>query len=417
MLSSLWKRPGRSALTVTAIMISTALLISMLSITEGMRSRNMSSLESSDQDIVMTAMGYRGGIINSHAMAASLEEDDTNISFASPILVTSVSLHHRDKWYPLIAIGIIPERIEPFLSEDGTVELIGLEMSFEDWFETGDDPFFDDNYNGTFTGELLVTDFLSESIEVGTGGNVVLGQSGSEERNFTQSGTFSTPLTGEGIFGMVIQGIVIMHLSELQHLVGAGIHPESGEIEDRASSIIISMRDDKKTSGDVERFSGTLKERYPLFMVLTKSDRLDLVEERSNIADIFYTSAGSVSLVIGLLFVACVMIISIYERQSVIGIMRAIGISKRTIFRSIFMESIVLILTGASLGVLPGYLGSELIGNYMSYKYGLEIDFTYFTAGLVFKCLAYVLVIGCVFALFPAFKASRIQVIDAMNDR
>jgi len=387
----------------------------MLSITEGMRSRQTSSLAESDQDIVITAVGYRGGIRNTRRLTSILEEDAENISVAAPVLVSSVGLRHGEKWYPIIAIGFIPEKMEAFMSEDRKVDLFGLEMSFAEWFGTGKDPYFNDSYNGSFTGEALISSHLSESLDSGTGDMLLLGQSGTVERNFTVKGTFTTPLTGKGIFGMVIKGIVLLHLSELQSLIGAHLLTDTGEVDDRSSSIIISVNEDRKTSGDIGDIAFSIKERYPLFMVLTKNDRLTRVEERSDIADIFYTSAGSVSLVIGLLFVACIMIISIYERQKDIGILRAIGISKRTIFGSIFFESLILIFLGASLGIIPGYFGSEYMGSFMSEKYGLDLDFTSFTLSLVVKCLAYVLVVGCFFALIPALKASRLRVVDAMN--
>ena len=414
-LGSLLKRPGRSIMTILAVMISTSLLISILSISEGMREHNRATIETGDQDIVITAMGLRGGIRGGREIADRLESDTENISTAAPVLISSLGLVYNDKRYPVVAIGVIPETIEKFLSKDRGINLYGLEMEFNDWFETPGDPHFEQGYQGIYTGEILVSANLLEATGATKGSTLSFGLGGYSNRNLTVAGDFDSPLTGEGLFGMIVQGIIVMHLGELQSLVGSGIVPDTGEVDDRVSSIVISVTDDKKSASDVESITLSLQEVYPLFAILTRSDRMASVEQQSEIADIFYTSAGSVSLVIGLLFVACIMVISVYERQKEIGILRAIGISKRTIFTKIFSESFVLIVTGAALGIIPGYFGAELVGDFMAGKYGLEMEITSFTPMLVTRCVLYVIIVGSLFSLYPALKASRLRVIDAMR--
>ena len=402
-------------MTILAVMISTSLLISILSISEGMREHHRGTIETGEQDIVITAMGLRGGIRGGRTISNILESDTENISTAAPVLISSLGLNYQDKRYPVVAIGVIPEKIEKFLSKDRGINLYGLEMEFNDWFEIPGDPHYEQGYQGIYTGEILDSANLLQATGARKGNTLSFGLSGSPDRNLTVAGGFDSPLTGEGLFGMIVQGIIVMHLSELQSLVGSGIVPDTGEVDDRVSSIVISVTDHKKSASDVESITLSLQEVYPLFAILTRNDRMASMEQQSDIADIFYTSAGSVSLVIGLLFVACIMVISVYERQKEIGILRAIGISKRTIFKKIFSESLILIVVGAALGIIPGYFGAELVGDFMTGKYGLEMEMTSFTPMLVTRCVLYVIIVGSLFSLYPAFKASRLRVIDAMR--
>ena len=401
-------------MTILAVMISTSLLISILSITEGMRSRNAASIETGNQDIIITTMEYKGGIPHGREAAEKLENDSANISFASPMLISSLGLRYQDKWYPVIAIGVIPEKTEQFLTAEKTIRLFGLEMKFNEWFETPGDPHYNNSYKSDYTGEILISDNLFKEIGTQMGDVFSVGSENSHE-NFTIAGTFGSPLSGGGIFGKIFQGILMMHLSELQSLVGAHVVPDTGKVEDRISSIIISVRDNKKDSSDIDDIAMELRNDYPFYSVLTKSDQFARVEQRSDIADIFYTSAGTVSLVIGLLFVACIMVINVYERQKEIGVLRAIGISKKTIFTQVFLESFVLIAVGACVGIVPGYFGSDYISDFMCAKYGVDLEITSFSLALVLRCVLYVVVIGCLFSFYPAVKASRLEIIDAMK--
>ena len=415
LIGSILRRPGRSLMTVIAIMISTSLLISMLSITEGLRNRNRAYLEAGDQDIFIAGTGIRGGIRGGREIAERMEEDSRNISVASPILITSLGLRYQEEIYSVIAIGVIPEKIEKFLTKDGSIELYMMVLRFNDWFKTPGDPHFDNSYTSPYTGEILVNGEFMKKSGMAKGNSISMGSENSPGENFTVTGSFESPLTGGGLFGMIFKGIVVMHLSELQSLIGSDVVEDTGEIQDKVSSIVISVQGNKKKAPSVERIALDIQEEYPLFAVLTKSDRLALIEEQSEIGDIFYTAVGTVTLVIGLLFVACIMVISVYERQKEIGVLRAIGISRGTIFKQIFSESLVLIVLGACIGIVPGYFGSQYVSDFMAGKYGLDMEMTSFSLGLVLRCMIYVVAIGCLFSLYPAVKASRLEIIDAMR--
>ena len=76
---------------------------------------------------------------------------------------------------------------------------------------------------------------------------------------------------------------------------------------------------------------------------------------------------------------------------------------------------VVLIAVGACVGIVPGYFGSDYISDFMCAKYGVDLEITSFSLALVLRCVLYVVVIGCLFSFYPAVKASRLEIIDAMK--
>jgi len=132
------------------------------------------------------------------------------------------------------------------------------------------------------------------------------------------------------------------------------------------------------------------------------------------VAEVFYLAVGSVSMLIGLLFVATIMIVSVMERTREIGMMRSIGISRWSIFLQVFEESMVLVLVGALIGVLPGYWGASWAASYISTRIGLTIQLGFSTA-FVARSLLLVLAVGALFATYPAITAVRMNIVKAVT--
>ncbi|MCK5562167.1 MAG: ABC transporter permease, partial [Thermoplasmata archaeon] len=85
---NLKRRKGRTVMTIAAVAISMALLISMLAIAEGIWVDAVEDLEKSKEDILMvpgTELG--GGLNNGHELTNKLNADTSNISVAAPFLV------------------------------------------------------------------------------------------------------------------------------------------------------------------------------------------------------------------------------------------------------------------------------------------------------------------------------------------
>lgn len=413
-LRNAFRRKGRTAMTISAVAISMALLVSMLSIAEGILYNAQSSIEESKRDIIISAEGAHG-IANGHNLVKDMKANE-NISDASAVLVTDWSeflvLNFSDPGTNItddflsIGVGLVPGDEKTFLLDETERRFRDIfEVKFNDWFNVDGDPHHENNYTGEWTYEILIDENFAKRHNLSKGSELRINN---HPVNFQIIGTISTILSDEGIFKGIDLGVVVMHLSELQELINL-------TAKDVITSVSISIAEGHKDVETSRAIAKDIKTQYPFYMVMTKEDRLKSVQDQLVLARLFYTAIGSVSMLIGLLFVACIMIMSIFERTNEFGMMRAIGISKKTIFYQTLMESMVLVVTGAFIGLIFGYFGSQALGDYLRSSTGLNQEFTAFTPQLLIQSLLLIICFGTLISIYPAWTAARKKVVEAMR--
>jgi ABC-type antimicrobial peptide transport system permease subunit len=412
-LRNAFRRKGRTAMTMLAVAISMALLVSMLSIAEGILQNAVSGIEESKRDIIITGEGTHG-IVDGHQLVKTLKADE-NVSAASAILGDPSELLKikftdpnslEEKERASIVFGFIPDDEKVFLGDTDERRLRDIfEIKFNNWFNVGGDPHYENGYTGPWTYEILIDSTYAEKNNLSIGNEIEIED---HPHKFRINGTFTTLLSGEGVSSIIPFGIMIMHLSELQSLIGF-------EEDDLISSVSISLEEGSKDVEPARKIAKDIKNNYPFYRVSTKEDRLNSVSSQLELARLFYTAIGSVSMIIGLLFVACIMIMSVYERTNEFGMLRAIGISKKTIFVQILAESMVLVVLGAIIGLFFGYFTSQALGDYLRSVSGFNQEFTAFTPQLIYTSLLIIIVFGTFISLYPAWKAARKNVLDALR--
>lgn len=119
-------------------------------------------------------------------------------------------------------------------------------------------------------------------------------------------------------------------------------------------------------------------------------------------------SIALVSLVVGGIGIMNVMLASVIERTSEIGLRRTVGATRRDVLAQFLAESLMLTTMGGGLGIVLGIATTWAITTYAGWPVRLS-----FVALSV--ALAVSLVIGVVFGTYPATRASRLQPIDAVR--
>ena len=140
-------------------------------------------------------------------------------------------------------------------------------------------------------------------------------------------------------------------------------------------------------------------------------NQADVVEAQSSVARTFsllVASIASSSLVIGGVGILGVMLLSIQERVSEIGIRRAVGAKRRDILIQFVVESSFLGILGGIAGLLLG-LGASA-GAKMISEMPIVLDPEYIVLSLVFS-----LATGLIFGIYPSWKAARLDPIEALN--
>ena len=181
-------------------------------------------------------------------------------------------------------------------------------------------------------------------------------------------------------------------------------------------STIYAKADSRKNIERItEKISTVLRDRHKIlddaendFTVISQLDLENLKTETSELFTRLIVGVASISLVVGGIGILAVMLISVKERTREIGVRRAVGATKRDIIEQFLFESLLIGLFGGFFGVILGVgitLGASAWGLGALL---LDINSIYISTGV---CM----MIGVIFGLFPAIKASRLDPMVALT--
>jgi macrolide transport system ATP-binding/permease protein len=117
---------------------------------------------------------------------------------------------------------------------------------------------------------------------------------------------------------------------------------------------------------------------------------------------------AAVSLIVGGVGIMNIMLVSVTERTREIGLRMAVGANEKDILRQFLVEAVVLCLVGGLIGIIAGRGASLLVGMIMNWP-------TAPSATAAFVAVAVSVTVGVTFGYYPAWKASRLNPIDALR--
>ena len=140
-------------------------------------------------------------------------------------------------------------------------------------------------------------------------------------------------------------------------------------------------------------------------------DMLEQAQQLQNMSQSTTTQLiwiASISLLVGGIGVMNIMLVSVTERTSEIGLKKAIGAKKRRIRLQFLTEAAVLTSLGGIIGVLSGVGLSELISKMMDIPVAISIP-------AILVAVLFSMLIGVIFGLLPAVKAANLNPIEALR--
>ncbi len=162
---------------------------------------------------------------------------------------------------------------------------------------------------------------------------------------------------------------------------------------------------------EADAVRAALERRFPDALVSLSAEFAQSTDAKGQI-DAFAAVIGALAMLVGGIVVANTMMMSIYERTREIGTLRALGWPKRRILGQVVQESLWLCLLAGALGSISGVLllwaGSKL-------PMGDTFLASSWDAPMFVQAIGIALAVGLIASLYPAWRASRLQPVEALR--
>ncbi len=179
--------------------------------------------------------------------------------------------------------------------------------------------------------------------------------------------------------------------------------------------IIVRPRTREEVPAAMDEIRDILRRRRQLtsdepdnFGVSSQDALLDIYNQLTGATYLVLTAISAVALMIGGIGVMNIMLVSVTERTKEIGIRKAVGATKVSILAQFLIEAVILTGIGGVIGLILGEGLSYLINTYSPLP-------AYIPVWAIFVGLFVSAGVGIVFGLYPAWKAARLNPIDALR--
>jgi putative ABC transport system permease protein len=423
--SAIRLRKLRAGLTTLGVVIGIAAIVALLSITQGLQATITGQLQkgfATDTLIVSTGGGFGAGIggrTGTDSGFKLLINYTQMINGLSPNITTSIAIVQRTGF---IKSGNIT-RVTTIVGVDFAQYADIYSSTFV--AESGDIPLNPEN-NTLVVGKRVSDPWKNGTLFCNVNDNV--------EITWTNATNPFLPLN-ETYIGHV--GAV------LQEIGGFGVGPSDSSVyipiskaesffgTDECNMIIVKL-----VNSDEATIDSTSKVITDAFneevSVISATAVLNILSNVFSVIQLFLAGIAAISLLVAGIGIMNIMIVSLMERTREIGILKALGMKSRTVLLVFLSESVIIGLLGAVIGIGSGWVlanvvamvfsrsgGLFTVGNQAAVGGGLGgggmtitpvLTPTVFLGALVFG-----VGVSIIFALYPAWRASKLKPVEALR--
>ena len=180
-------------------------------------------------------------------------------------------------------------------------------------------------------------------------------------------------------------------------------------------TIVIGADSEDDTQRAQTQVAALLRDRHHIapgaaddFNIRNLADIAGTLTAATGALTVLLAAIAAVSLLVGGIGIMNIMLVSVTERTREIGLRMAIGAKGRNILAQFLAESLVLAVSGGIVGILLGVTTTQILARRFGWTIPIRPEIIGLAVG--FSCL-----VGVVFGLFPARKASRLDPIEALR--
>ncbi len=195
---------------------------------------------------------------------------------------------------------------------------------------------------------------------------------------------------------------------------------------EECSMIIVKLKNDNPATIDsVREAIGNVFEKQ--VSAISATYVLNLLSNIFYLISLFLAGIAAISLLVAGIGIMNIMIVSLMERTREIGILKALGMRSRTVLLVFLCESVIIGLLGAVIGIVSGWVLANVVavflgrggggfigGNQTASTGGMTIT-PILTPTVTLLALAFGVGVSAVFAVYPAWRASRLKPVEALR--
>lgn len=383
-LTSILANRMRSFLTILGIMIGVMSVILLISLVSGLKTYITSQIEGLGSNLLFVIPGRIGGARSPGGVQANrLEYADAN-SLRAKLQDTEVSAAIQRN-ATLKYGNKIDRSVAVFGVESNYPQIISLKLTDGDFLEKSDQQA---GRKVAVVGGTVKANLLGEGKAVGKQIDVA-------GLRYTVIG-----IVGKrgSIFGIDLDNAIYVPFSTAQRQFGI----------DKLNTIYISVKDPKKVKEVQDKATGILGKRLSEdeFTVQSQEQALSTISQITNVLTLALGGIAAISLLVGGIGIMNIMLVSVTERTREIGLRKAVGAKPSDIRSQFLIEAITLSGLGGIIGIILGVIISFIIGRFFT---------TTVPLWSILLSFGFSMVVGTVFGVAPALRASKLDPITALR--
>jgi len=390
-ISSIFANKLRTFLSVLGITIGIAAVIAVVSLGQGAGKSVQEKISSLGSNIVMITPGKVGGTGGkiAEALGDILSEDDVeniaqfcpSVDSVTPVLQRQLNLQYGSANTLSTVIGVYPN----------VFQMLDLEIDRGRTLT-----WYDEGKRVCVIGNEVKEDLFGDDDPIGKTIYVVTPVG---KQRMTVVGTLEP--AGQ-LLMFRPDNAVILPFNTAKNRI---FHTE------RLSLIMAQVASEDLTDQAIAEIDAYLFSQFKdeeKYKIISQEAILSTVNETVNILNLTLGGIAGISLLVGGIGIMNIMLVSVTERTREIGIRKAIGATNSSILAQFLIESVVITIVGGIIGIVLGIVVGRFVGKMMDLNIAI-------TPMVILIAVGVSTVVGLFFGVFPAYKASKLNPVDALR--